>query len=207
MWIFLSILASLILLLAIILLLPFYLIIKSDEKDGLTVRFKLLFITFKQDSNNPKEEGALAQKLKQKLGIDKLNGSSIKSKVKEGELKETLSRTVKPLVGLIKKAVKLFGKCVITKAELDALVTGEDAAEAAINHGRYCAVIYPFIGLISSITKVKSRGKKINIHCDFTGKQKPSISYCFYLKIRVFRLLAAALVVGKQLTYTKKPTD
>ena len=75
MWIFLGILAFIIILIIAILLLPVYVILRSDENGEVYLRYKILFKTFGEDPdpNNP-----IIKTLLDASGISELKGDKSK---------------------------------------------------------------------------------------------------------------------------------
>ena len=67
------------------------------------------------------------------------------------------------------------------KLRLNMSVAGDDAAECAINVGKYNAFVHSLVGVLANLFKLKKR--EINIYPDYDG-QKNSID--FYLKARLF---------------------
>lgn len=67
------------------------------------------------------------------------------------------------------------------KLRLNMSVAGDNAAECAINVGKYSAFAHSIVGVLANLVKLKKH--KINIYPDYDG-QKSSID--FYLKARLF---------------------
>ncbi len=67
------------------------------------------------------------------------------------------------------------------RLRLDMKVTGDNAAECAINVGKYSAFVHSLVGVLSNLVKLRKR--EINIYPDYDG-QKSSVD--FYLKARLF---------------------
>ncbi len=187
MWIFLGIVAFLVLLITAILHLPVYIIIKSDDSGELMIRYKFLHKTF---GENPDPNNPILKTLKKASGISRLEAESLQLNVQKSGLLGTVSQTCRILIDLLKEVGKILKYCTAKRLSIKIICTGDDAAEAAINYGQCCTVIYPFAGLLSSIMKIRKKGQNINISCDYDGKQD-IFKIDFLIMIRFYRVLAA----------------
>ena len=184
MWIFLSVLAFI----AVLLLLPIFIIIKNDENNNNIFLIKFLFFKFdfKGDSFGKKE--------KQK----KINQEARKQDEKTAEKKdfrETVSQTMQMISNIFEEFLKLFKHLVARKFQLQIVCTSKDAAEAAIHYGECCAAVYPVLGFISSAIKVKEKGREIDIRCEYE-KDSWTVKYHFIISIRICHILAALIRFG-----------
>ncbi len=193
MWIFLGIVAFLAALITVILLLPVYVIVKTDENGEPLILYKLLWRTF---GENPDPNNPITVALKKTTGIDKLKKESLLQGVEETNLQLTVQQTLNIVIDLLKEAAGLLKRCTMTKLELDVVCSTGDAAETAISYGKTCAFVYPFVGAIHALMKVRRRGKKVTVRCDFTGKEADTATYHFVLYVRLFRALAALLRIS-----------
>lgn len=185
-WIFLIVLLSLAVIIISVLALPVYIIIKSDELGEPQFSVKILFKTFNGEGSS---DSSASKSLKELLGADRLS----KKKLKEDSKKDTLKDTLSILIEFIKELSHILKYVTAKRFEISAVCHGDDAADAAKNYGRYCAVIYPAAGLVASLIKIKSKGQKIEILCDYSSGDKDSLQYDFVLSVRVFHLLGAFL--------------
>ena len=188
MWVFLGIVLFIALIITIILLLPIHIIIKTDEKGELFLRYKILFKTFGED---PDPNDPIIKTLKEAVGINRLKGQNLQNSVENQGVASTVADTLRVLFDLIKELCSLLKYCTAKSFKINIVCHGDDAAAAAIEYGQCCAVVYPFIGLLSSIIKVKKRGQKINIHCDYTGEMADTFEYEIRLKVLMCHVLAA----------------
>ena len=94
------------------------------------------------------------------------------------------------LDGIGKYVFKLIKAIRITLA-LDMTVGGEDAAQAAINYGKYNAVIWGLIGHADAIMTVNP--KRVNINCNFEFDR---LLYSVYAKIKLRLITALVIVIG-----------
>ncbi len=192
MWIFLSVLAFLILLIAVILFSPIYILIKTDELGD--INFGIRFLGKLYSGSGEKEDTSFSKLIKRSLGISNFETKEIKKGVKSGGIKNTVSQTFDAVVILFREVLRAAKRCKATKLEINIVCGAENAGDAAMNYGIACAAAYPAISFLESIIKVSPRGKKINISCDFE-RDSVQIGYNIALRVRVFRVLAALIRV------------
>ena len=212
----LYIVGGILLLLFGILMLPAVLqITATNEEFYVDVKYAFLkFRIYPQDEKNPKK----IEKKKRKEERKKANENAKKAvKTETVSNSETLTETqstktdtkkvkkVKPkkekkfdfgqisdlldmLQGIGKHLVNLIHNIRIN-LWLDLSVGGEDAAEAAINYGKYNAVVWTLIGQASGIMTVKPQ--KVNIKCDF---EYDRLKFDLFAKIKL--RLITVLVIG-----------
>ncbi len=194
MWIFLSILAFLIALVAFILLLPVRITIKSDQNGEPQFLCRVLFFTFGKPRKKPKKKKGKKKsdggELKKSLGVDRLSLKGLKQQIKEHGLKATVSQILSVIKDVFTEAMTLLRHCTAERFEFRVLVSGDDAAATAIKYGSVCAVIHPLITAIGSVITIKEKGTKIYVVCDYSGSDE-KISYNFVIRVRVFRVLIA----------------
>ncbi len=187
MWIFLSIIGFIVLIITVLLLLPVDIIIKNDENGEILILYKYLFKTFGED---PDPQNPITLFLKRVSGIDNLEKGKVKNEAVRSGYRRAILQIIEILADLFKEVINILKYCTAKKFEFEVRCCGEDASEAAINYGEYCAVAYPFLGMVYSSMKVKKKGQNINIYCDFDG-EKDSLNYNFVISIRLFRAIAA----------------
>lgn len=82
----------------------------------------------------------------------------------------------------------------VKKLKLDVISAGEDAADAALNFGYACSVIYPALGALSGLIRFL-KIPDVNITVDY-DKKETSSSLMIQFKMRLFFLLAVILKYG-----------
>ena len=191
MWIFLGIVGFLALLITIILLLPVYVIIKSDEKEGIILRYKFLGKTYGEhpDPNNP-----IIKTLKKAAGLSRLEKKEIKKSTKKKGYFNAVRESLALILDLLKKIVDLLKLCKVKKFYVSIVSAEEDAASAAINYGKYCAIASPIIAFLDANLRIGRRGRDINISCDY-DKKEAVFEFDILLMIRVSRVLSALIKV------------
>ncbi len=168
MWIALGIIGGLAALITIILLLPVRIIIKNDENNELILRYKFLFMTFGED---PDPNDPIVKALKTASGIDRLETKAIQKNIKSDGLQKAVSGSFATLVDLLKEVVTLLKRCKVTRLSVFIRCTGDGADEAAIHYGQCCTAVYSLLNFLRSFVKVRKRGCKIDVGCDFLGTE------------------------------------
>ena len=187
MWIFLGIVGFLALLVTVILLLPVTVIIKTDQNDEVILRYKFLGKTYGEDPdpNNP-----IIKTLKEVSGVTRLEKENLKNEIENNSFLGTLKESCSLIIALLKRLLSLLKYCKVKVLKLHIICAEADAAQTAIDYGRCCSVVYPFLGFLHSNLKVRKKGEDINISCNFESRES---LYTFeaVLVIRFSRVLSA----------------
>ncbi len=160
------------------------------SKDGyLTVRY--LFLRFRFEIYG---DGKL--KIKKS---DKPKGKKLVKKSKKTEKPGFIKRLYKEkgavegtveLLSLVKlllsKMALLFSKSEISKLELDIKITGDDPSSVAIFYGAVSSFVYPAVGLINGIFKVKKQ--HINLFADYESKHS-EVRFYAYIKVKIISVI------------------
>ena len=192
MWIFLGIIAFIILLITVILLLPVYVIIKTDETGEVIFRYKILFKTY---GENPNPDNPIVKALVKTSGLERLRKEQFKESAMRGTVLDALGENVSLIVGLLKHLLGLLKRCKVKVLKLNVICAEGDAAETAIYYGQSCALVYPLVSFIHASLKVRKKGEKVAIICDYDG-QESYYELETILVVRVFRVLDAVLRAG-----------
>ncbi len=144
---------------------------------------------------------------------EKLSNKAPKEKEKKtkkpaffSNLKEQygFSGTIKLFTETIKAVLvrfqKLLRHIMFYKLELCLTVAGEDASQTAIRYGEVCAVVYPLLGLLDTVSNVKI--KRIDIAADFTS-EKGNIKAAFSATVKSKLLFLSIFAVGALLEILK----
>lgn len=177
MYIFLGILAFI----AILLLSPFLLIIKYDEKDiKIYARFLIFKYTIHPRKEKKKKVGGLALEPmpQKKNGFDEFRG-------KHHQVMDFLKAATPEIKKLLKKGL-------VSVLKLKVVVATDDAAETAIQYGKMNAYIFGALALLENFVRIKK--KKIHIGFDFTKDE-----YDWQLYIRFMLLPIVGTIVGIRL--------
>lgn len=138
-------------------------------------------------SNEPKTESKVSKKSKKK------KEEANKKKEKKTNPLTQIGDILDMLDGVGKYILKLVRSIRIT-IELDMKVGGKDAAEAAINYGKYSAAIWALIGHADALMTVNP--KRVNIGCDFEFNR-----LTFFLHSKIKLRLITALVIALCLAF------
>lgn len=171
-------------------MIPVYIIVKTDEKGEFIIRYKLLNKIYGED---PDPNQPILKLLKESVGVTRLE----KSNVKEGKRSTTdtlkhLGDSFSLIIGLLKRLLQLLKYCTVKKLKLNVVCADEDASQAAINYGICYSVITPMLGLVHSLVKVKRRGEKVNITCDYSTTET-TYDFDILLMVRFSRVLGAII--------------
>ena len=192
MWIFLGILAFIILLITVILLLPIYVIIKTDKDGEIIILYKILHKTF---GENPNPDNPILKTLKKATGVERLEKKNLKTNTEKSGLSDTVATSLNLIIDLLKELLALLYYCTAKKFRLKIVCADSDAADAAISYGSCCAIVYPILGYLHSVINIKKRGQDISIDCIYEDG-KDAFEFESVLVIRVFRVLAALIRVS-----------
>lgn len=184
-----TVLAVIILLIAIILMLKLKLIVSYGRQNGLTVLYRILFFTFGQ---NPNPDSAFSKKIKKMLGIDKIESAdAIKQSVEEKGVSDVIQRIATIVTLLAGRIFWLLNYCKIHKLRIFAVCADEDAADAAIDYGLVCAAVYPFTAFLTSNIKTAKNAEDISVLCDFEGEKQ--LQFDLTVSVRIIHILRALL--------------
>ena len=189
MQIFFTVLGVLSLLIALILCLPVYIIVKNDDNNALIFRFRFLFKTF---GNSPSPGSPVGGALRKSIGVQRFEKHSIQKNIRKNGLFATVSDSLQTLRGLLEQLSRALGGCTVKRFQLHILHTSEDPAEAAKACGIYCGLVYPFLGLLN--TKLKIPESSRDIHISWAFPPTPRVfRYDLVIRVRVFYLVRSLL--------------
>ncbi len=192
MWIFLGIVAFIVLIITAILMLPVYVIIKTDATGELIFRYKFLNKIY---GENPDPNNPIVKTLKDASGVSRLEKDKLKSSVESGSLSSTVSESLTLILSLLKRLLALLKYCRVKKLKLKIVCAKTDAAETAISYGKCYAVVAPFIGFLHSVMKISRKGEDISIDCDYVSAQDV-FEFETLLMVRVFRVIVALFLAA-----------
>ncbi len=187
MWIALGIIGGLAALITIILLLPVKIILRNDEKEPLILRYKFLFRTYGED---PDPNDPIIKALKTASGVDRLEKRVLQEDTRAVGVIKAVQESYTMLLDLLKEAWNLLRYCKITRLTVKIRCTGDGADQVAIHYGECCTATYSLLNLLRGYMKVRRRGCKIDIGCDYEG-EKSLFRYDILLKTNVGHVLAA----------------
>lgn len=191
MWILFGILLFLVCAITVILLLPVYIILKSDADDSFYLRFKFLNKLYGGEED---KDNGLFKTLKSATGISDLDKDTVKKDLKDNQLLKLLREDFPLVVDIVKELIGLFRRCTAKVFKLKIVCADPNAADAAIKYGLCTAAVYPLLGYLHSVIRIKPSGEEIDISCHFEGDS--SFAFETVLVIRVYRLLGALIRIG-----------
>lgn len=191
MWILFGILLFLVCVITVFLLLPVYIIIRSDAQDSLYFRIKFLNKLYGGDDG----ENPLFKSLKSATGIDRLDKEAVKKDLKDNQLLKLLREDFPLVVDIIKELLNLFKKCTAKVFKLKIVIADSNAADAAIKYGLCSSAVYPILGYLHSMIRIKPSGEEVDISCDFTSDES-SFAFETVLMLRIYRLIGPLLRIG-----------
>lgn len=147
----------------------------------------------KKTEKKPKKEPQQQEKKKEKK-----KKQSYLSKLKD---KKGISGIVSIFTSLARIASGLlknvFKHIVIKRFDVDIVIVGDDASDTALKYGKLCAVIYPSLDIILSVTDTKDY--KISVMPDFDDNAKCSVKVSSYAYARPIFLVHHLLIAGVKL--------
>ena len=189
--IFIGIIATVILLIITLLLLPVHIFIKKDKEDGFSFKIKVLFFEL---CNDDSEDSKTSYNIKKVFGLNKKQTDENEKKKKES-FTEKIPRYSALISDIFNAATSVIRKITVKKLHLDIICAEEDAADTAISYGRCCAIVLPVVSAINSFTNVKKDGERVNISCDYTS-EKGSFYFDIHFYVRLCALLSALFKFG-----------
>ena len=191
-------------LIGLILALPLQICLHYTPDDGFQFKLKFAWISLvdsakekpeqpepEQKEEKPKEK---KEKTKKKKGSSAANGllnflglgdiagiANVKKALDQKGLLQMLSDLSDAVGKIFARIGKLMARGVFKHFTLRVLVGDEDAADAAINFGRYCGIIYPTVTLLDSAMTFRRR--TVDLRCDFE-KESTSVMFDGQLQYR-----------------------
>ncbi|MBE6946783.1 MAG: DUF2953 domain-containing protein [Ruminococcaceae bacterium] len=199
-----SIFGTISLIIAIILLLPVNLHIKSGKDGEMLLYFRILFFKFGEE---PNPDSIIVNELKDTFGISKFqNLQSIQKTVEEESLISAAKLFVDTLVSLFGYLFTLLSACSVTRLRLNIVAASEDAAAAAIQYGILNSIVYPIAGYVSEYARVRKRAVKVNVSCDYSV-QKASVEYDIVLFARLYKVFSVIFAAEKEKLIEERPYE
>ena len=169
-------------------MIPVYVIVKTDENGEFIIRYKLLNKIY---GENPDPNQPIIKLLKESVGVTRLKKSSAKKHTTMDTLKY-FSDSFSLIIGLLKRLLQLLKYCTVTKLKVNVVCADEDASQTAVNYGIAYSIISPLLGMIHSLVKVRPRGEKINVSCDYSATET-KYDFDVVLRVRFFRVIGAII--------------
>lgn len=186
---------ALIVVLSIMLLLVLLCFIKLDfsaqYRDTLSLKLRVLFLSFTLVPT--KEKKTKKKKAKKKKDTDeKKDKEPYVKKLSDKKGLEGIVSMIAELAKLAYTTLKgIMANTVIKQFDIKLTVVGDDAADTALKYGKVCSVFYPAVTIICENTQCKDYS--LDVAPDFSDDAKTSVCADFRFHIRVFYVLKYAL--------------
>ncbi len=196
--------AVLVLLVAVILSLPVSIIIRSNKENRLKVLFSVLGKSFGDKPRRKKTDNPLAAALKKIIGVGQTEDKKkSKSSAKDGGFATKLTDTIATLKPLLDRIFWLLPRARIKKLHIVSISAGDDAADTALHYGAVCAVVYPLISYIQSLSRVSKKAVDTRISCDFDAPESIfeldiKISFTVLLLLRALWQIAKEQILNNR---------
>lgn len=175
---------------ALILTTPIKLYIKFADSFFCTLRIRFVKIQLYPAKPKKKKPKKKSEKKPEKKSEEKEKKNIFTQKGFSG-LVDILKQTASLAKGVLKD---FFKHIIIKDFSLSVRIAGDDAADTAIEYGKYCSVIYPLVSTVVTATKCKGYG--VDIVPDFDEKAETKVYFSAEVKIRLFWLLLIVLRHG-----------
>lgn len=147
----------------------------------------------KKKKKSPKKQKKKKQKKKTEKPKEK-KPSFIKQLHKEHGVTGIIN-IVQRLSELVVGALRgVFSHLIVTELTIKLEVSGEDAADSAIKYGKVCAALFPALGVITKIVKVKHYN--VNVTPVFSDKPEMRAYAKAKAKLRLIHILRHLLTKG-----------
>ena len=208
-------------LLAVILFLLFFILIQSvkvvfsfSTEPKLDLRVKILGITLydvnkvnkttgtETQTDTPetekKQPNKVANYFKKLFGIDTLtNATKVKENAESKGISDSVNQVVTVISLLLGQLIWLLSKIRVKRFHILAICGGDDAADAAMEYGYVCAAVYPLVGYIDAHLNTKKNATDVQIGCDFENDVYFEID--FIAKLRLIHIVRAVLRNAKNM--------
>ena len=194
--IFLYILLGIFAFLGLILALPIHICMHYDQEGGFQFRLKFAWIPLvdssKEVPDKPKKEkqkrtSSGASSILGFLGLEDIASIANARKALDEKGLLLLLSDLRSAVGAIFARIgELLARGVFQVFTLRVTVGDTDAADCAINYGRYCAIIYPTITMLDSAMTFRKR--TVDLRCDF-AEESTSIYFDGQLRYRPWNFI------------------
>ena len=212
------VLGALLLLLLLILLIRVDLILKYNEEDGFVASVRVLFFSFGgkkkaetvASTQKPKQQKKKKEKEKEKekekdegsnglilraLGFSHFSDKeTVKRHIREDGVSYLVTETALSVRRLFQKLGYIVRHIRIKKLDLTCISGGEDPASAALDYGKTCAVLYPFLGYLESAVRSSPKKMSAEVRCDF-DREKSVYAFDTVISLRTFHAVWAVLTL------------
>ncbi len=185
--IFLAVLVGII---GILMVLPVTVKVFTDPQGKVKTYYKILFFVFGKKPDPNHIIVRLAVKL---LGLEQYSDwDKIRIAARVNNWGSVLHRLLSLIRRLLRRVVRLLGKCRVSRLHAHITVGHQDAAMAAIEYGSISTAVYSIAGFADANMKMDKDAMDVEVSCDF-GQPNPTVTLDIRLSVRIF-WVACALV-------------
>lgn len=189
------VLFALAVIIAVILILPVRVIIKYGDDGEVKLLYRFLGRTF---GENPNPNSIIVKGAKKITGISKIEDiGTVKGSVEDMGISATAGQIADIVISLFGRVLWILKYCVAERLHIKAVCAGDDAADAAMEYGAVCAVVYPLVGYFETVMRVKKSGYDIDVSCDFLSNDTV-FELDTLFRVRVFYVLGALFHIIKR---------
>lgn len=189
-----AVLGALLLIIFVILMLRIKVFFLFSTKGSIELKASLLFYKI-YDLNSKKKKkksGRFGRFLKRIFGIDALtDAEGLKTDAQTNGISGTVEKVLSLLFLLAGQIKWLLSRVRLKKLRILTVCGGDDAADAAMEYGAACSVVYPFVGYLDTNFNIKEKAKDINVFCDFEGEAVFETE--IIAKIRIIHIVRAVM--------------
>lgn len=176
----------------LLLSLPITVKVRYNEKFNYNIYYSVIKISPQKINKKSK------QKTKAKNEGKKKSLGYFSELLKNKPLPEAIAELCNYLSISLEKLALVLKRSSVMRFRLKIIESDSDAATAAINYGKICATVYPFLGFLNSHMTFKEQ--KVQIYCDYSGQKS---EFKFYLKWRLIPLLCIGPLFSLLLEFIK----
>lgn len=200
---FLYILLGIVAFIVLLFCIPVRILLDYDKE----LVFKIKYLFYEYNVYPPKEKKKKKEEVKKPKKVVKKQKEKEATKKKENPIKtfynnqgfdslmDLIKYTAKSVGGASKKIFKAF---VFKELYLKIWVSKGDAALTAIEYGKVCAEVFPAMGLICSVIKVRKYA--LDVQPDFIGNKNKAILHA-YISVIPIKLTNAVVALGFKLLF------
>lgn len=200
-------LGAVLLIIFVILMLRIKVVFLFSTKGTTELKANLLFYKiYDLNAKKKKKSGRFGRFLKRIFGIDTLTDTEgLKADAAESGISDTVEKVLTVLFLLAGQIMWLLKRVQFKKLRILAVCGGNDAADAAMEYGAVCSLIYPFAGYLETTLKIKEKSKDINVFCDFEGEAVFETE--IIAKIRIIHIVRAIFKNLIDAEYSEEATN
>ena len=182
------VLAVILVIIGILMALPVSVQIFTDPQGKVKVYYKVLCFIF---GKKPDPNHILVRIAIKILGLEQYSDwDKIRIAAKVNNWGSVLHRLLLLIRRILKRVVRLLGRCRVSCLHAHVIVGHEDAAMAAIEYGSISTAVYSIAGFVDANMKMNKEAMDVAVSCDF-AKANPTATLDIRLSVRIFWVVCA----------------